>query len=321
MRRLGLFIALAASLLGACAGPSAQRRRDTVLLEDELAELRAELRRGRRRIAELETENVVLRDKVDTAEVAAGASGVPSLPVEVLGPDEAPAPADPDGERIVAVTDDGTEIVYVGDAAAGRGVEVPDDIDLVFADELDNTPDEDDAPPRAAKASPPRTADDDDDGEAAPPRRARRPGRTSARPAKRTADAAPATSTDADAVAAYDAAVAQVKAKDHDRAIVALRAFLADHARHDLADNAQYWLGEVYYDTKDWARAIVEFRAVVEHYPRGNKVPDALLKLGYCFERTGQRAKARAALEQVIETYPKSQPAALAAAKLEELAR
>jgi TolA-binding protein len=58
---------------------------------------------------------------------------------------------------------------------------------------------------------------------------------------------------------------------------------------------------------------------VVEAYPQGNKVPDALLKLGYCFIAQGQTKKARAALEQVVESYPKTQPAALAAAKLEDL--
>ena len=104
-------------------------------------------------------------------------------------------------------------------------------------------------------------------------------------------------------------------------AITALRAFLDAYPRHDLADNAQYWLGEVYYDQKDWARATVEFRAVIERYPKGNKVPDAMLKLGYCFAAVGQPTKARAALEQVISVYPRSQPAQLAARKLEELGR
>jgi tol-pal system protein YbgF len=118
---------------------------------------------------------------------------------------------------------------------------------------------------------------------------------------------------------AYDAAVAKVKAHDHDGAISALRAFLDAHGDDDLADNAQYWLGEVYYDEKDWARAVVEFRATVDGYPKGNKVPDALLKLGYCYDKLGQGAKARAALQQVVDAYPGTQPARLAAAKLEEL--
>ncbi|HEY5949384.1 MAG TPA: tetratricopeptide repeat protein, partial [Kofleriaceae bacterium] len=63
--------------------------------------------------------------------------------------------------------------------------------------------------------------------------------------------------------------------------------------------------------------ALVEFRATIEVYPRGNKVPDALLKVGYCYSALGQADKARAVLEQVVNLYPKSEPAALAAKRLE----
>ena len=66
------------------------------------------------------------------------------------------------------------------------------------------------------------------------------------------------------------------------------------HPHHELADNAQYWLGEVYYDQKDYARALTEFRATVTAYPRGNKVADALLKVGFAYQALGEGAKARA---------------------------
>ncbi|HEY0992203.1 MAG TPA: tetratricopeptide repeat protein, partial [Kofleriaceae bacterium] len=66
-----------------------------------------------------------------------------------------------------------------------------------------------------------------------------------------------------------------------------------------------------------YPRALSEFRRVVEVYPRGNKVPDALLKVGYCYQAMGQGDKARAVLEQVVNIYPKSEPATLAAKRLE----
>jgi TolA-binding protein len=56
---------------------------------------------------------------------------------------------------------------------------------------------------------------------------------------------------------------------------------------------------------------------VIEVYPRGNKVPDALLKVGYCYQAMGQGEKAQVVLEQVVTRYPKSEPAALAAKRLE----
>jgi tol-pal system protein YbgF len=96
-----------------------------------------------------------------------------------------------------------------------------------------------------------------------------------------------------------------------------LRTFLKTYPRNDYADNAQYWLGEAYYAQKDYQHALVEFRATIETYPRGNKVPDALLKVGYCYQALGQTEKARAVLEQVVNLYPKTEPAALAAKRLE----
>ena len=47
-------------------------------------------------------------------------------------------------------------------------------------------------------------------------------------------------------------------------------------------------------------------------------MPDALLKVGYCYQAMGQGEKARAVLEQVVNLYPKSEPAALAARRLEQ---
>lgn len=289
---------LVVSLLAAgCAGPATQLRRDKAALTDDVADLRAQLRKDQRQIRDLKTENLVLRDKLETAEVEAGRVGVPRLPVEVIEPEDERDAYDPgdevraeygDDARVVGVDDDGTEIVYIGDAAAGKTVSY-DGADLGDDDveELEYAP-------------------DDDGGDDPPPKRKPKP-----KPATKPASD--------DAGEAYEAAVALVKAKDHDAAIAALRAFLIDHPRHDLADNAQYWLGEVYYDAKDWARALIEFRATVAQYPKGNKVPDALLKMGYCYASLGQNAKAKAALEQVVETYPKSQPAALAEKRLETM--
>src|SRR5438874_5173624 len=123
-----VFIALA---LAACAGPATQLRRDNVALDRELQDARSELRKERRKNEDLSTENLVLRDQLGTAT----ADGVPKLPVEVMQPDAPPA-ADPppsssssddvsdlgEGAKVVGVEDDGTQIVYVGDAASGKSV-------------------------------------------------------------------------------------------------------------------------------------------------------------------------------------------------------
>ena len=90
---------------------------------------------------------------------------------------------------------------------------------------------------------------------------------------------------------------------------------------HDLADNAQYWLGEAFYDRKDFTRALAEFRATVDRFPGGNKVPDAMLKMGYCYLAMGQDDKARFTLQQVVAIYPGGEPALLAQQRLEHIGR
>ncbi|HVV83326.1 MAG TPA: tol-pal system protein YbgF, partial [Kofleriaceae bacterium] len=110
-----------------------------------------------------------------------------------------------------------------------------------------------------------------------------------------------------------------LKSHEYDAAITALREVVASYPQHELADNAQYWLGEAYYDQKDYGRALAEFRATVTVFPRGNKVPDALLKVGFAYLALGDSAKAKAALGQVVTLYPGTAPATLAAARLETL--
>ena len=50
---------------------------------------------------------------------------------------------------------------------------------------------------------------------------------------------------------------------------------------HDLADNCQYWIGEVYYSLKEYNRSIKEFEKVFT-FPGTNKADDAQFKLGLC---------------------------------------
>jgi tol-pal system protein YbgF len=218
----------------------------------------------------------------------------------------------PDGARIVGVSDDGTEIVYEGEAVTGRPPAAP----VADAPPARRAVAAPAARPAASSLAPPLAevpvvADRLEVTHRVPP--------ISARAAVRgkTRDHEPPSERGGTAGGDYRAAVELVKAGSYADALAALRAFVQHYPRHDYADNAQYWIGEVFYAQKDYARALAEFRRVVEVYPRGNKVPDALLKVGYCYQAMGQGEKAHAVLEQVVNLYPRSEPAALAAKRLE----
>lgn len=292
--------ALCLMLLVGCATPLKAAREDNRRLDKEVTQLRDERRAQDRKLRDLQHQ----LDKLRADKVSALVAQMPALPVEVVGPvGSSTNHKESDGSRVIGVTDDGTEIVYEGDAAAGKMA----------------TWDDEPAPRRArraesrgsASADVPVVADRIEVTRRVPPVSAR-VGRT----AMRDRDSAPSERSDA-ASADYRAAVDQVRAGDHANAITSLRGFLQKFPRHDYADNAQYWLGEAFYAQKDYTRALGEFRNVIETYPRGNKVPDALLKVGFCYQAMGQGEKARAVLEQVVNLYPKTEPAALASKRLE----
>jgi len=85
------------------------------------------------------------------------------------------------------------------------------------------------------------------------------------------------------------------------------------------ADNAQFWIGEIYYLEKWYKKAIVEYQKVIENYPKGNKKKSALLKQGYAFSNIGDKASARHILNDLIRKYPKSNEAAIARQKLKQI--
>lgn len=86
------------------------------------------------------------------------------------------------------------------------------------------------------------------------------------------------------------------------------------------ADNAQFWIGEIYYHEKWYEKAILEYQKVIEKYPKGNKVQASYLKQGFSFFNLGDKANARLIFTELIKKYPKSNEAKIAKKKLKGLA-
>jgi tol-pal system protein YbgF len=132
---------------------------------------------------------------------------------------------------------------------------------------------------------------------------------------------APAPPIAADPIKLYKDGQEALKAGHHDQAVQIFRDLVRRFPDHDLADNAQYWLGECFYARKMFVEALPEFRQVVTRYPLGNKAPDALLKLAYCALALGELEKGRELLKQVPLSYPNTEAARLAQARLAELSQ
>jgi tol-pal system protein YbgF len=105
----------------------------------------------------------------------------------------------------------------------------------------------------------------------------------------------------------------------HDAAAIAtFRKFLKNYPQHHYGDNAQFALGECYYDLKQYRAAVRELRLVGERYPHGNKVPDAMLKLGEAQLALGDTREARGILEALVRMYPHHAASQLAAERLDK---
>ncbi len=96
-------------------------------------------------------------------------------------------------------------------------------------------------------------------------------------------------------------------------------AFIERYPTHELADDAQFWIGQSYFQEKNFERAILAFNKVQVDYANGDKAPEALLLEALSFLNLGDRASAQELLGRVVEKYPDSAAAATARGRLESL--
>lgn len=87
---------------------------------------------------------------------------------------------------------------------------------------------------------------------------------------------------------------------NYDAAEVAFTEFLAEHGDHDLAGNAQYWLGETFYVRRNFSEAASAFIEGYQKFPEGSKAPDNLLKLGMSLGALDQKSDACATFAELL---------------------
>ncbi|RLB42556.1 MAG: tol-pal system protein YbgF [Deltaproteobacteria bacterium] len=118
---------------------------------------------------------------------------------------------------------------------------------------------------------------------------------------------------------AYEKGVNLFKDGKYQGAIAVFQDFLKKYPTSDLADNAQFWIGESYMAMKQYEKAILAFQEVIKKYPDGNKVPNAMLKQALAFYAIKDKVSARLILKKVIRKYPNSPEARIAKAKLKSI--
>ena len=117
----------------------------------------------------------------------------------------------------------------------------------------------------------------------------------------------------------YDAAYQDYSSGRYELARTGFQQFVNAYSESELAGNAQFWIGETYFQQKEYSEAAAAYQKVLDKYPHNIKVPAALLKLGLSQAGLGNRTAARSTLRKVIVDYPGTGESQVAKQKLKTL--
>lgn len=95
--------------------------------------------------------------------------------------------------------------------------------------------------------------------------------------------------------------------------------YLRYYGDTDLASNAQFYIGEIYFVQKQYKQAVGEYDKVVTNYPKSFKLAPAHLKKGLALLELGQKASAIREFREVSRRFPGTEEEHRAQAKLKEL--
>lgn len=121
----------------------------------------------------------------------------------------------------------------------------------------------------------------------------------------------------ADPKALYERALKDLQAGNYAGAELDFAQLLAAHPGHNLAGNAQYWLGETHYVRRQFKQAAQAFLSGYTTYAKSKKAPDSLLKLGMTLTAMGEKKTGCDAFAELGAKFPDAPPAVTKRADIE----
>ena len=113
-----------------------------------------------------------------------------------------------------------------------------------------------------------------------------------------------ATLPTSDAKALYEQGYGALMQRDYEKAEAAFREFVSSFPSDPLAGNAQYWIGESYYQRGWYKDAADAFLKGYKSYRSNQKAADSLLKLGMSLAALGQKDAACSSFDELKTKYP-----------------
>jgi tol-pal system protein YbgF len=119
----------------------------------------------------------------------------------------------------------------------------------------------------------------------------------------------------------FESARADYYAGQWSLAIQGFDSYIKTFPKSDLADDAQYYIGETHYSAGKFKEAVEAYDALIAGYASSNTLPDAYYKRGLALNSLSQVAQAKASFEYCVKNYPDSDAGRLAKQALDRLNR
>jgi tol-pal system protein YbgF len=105
-----------------------------------------------------------------------------------------------------------------------------------------------------------------------------------------------------------------------DLALEEFRQYVETYPTSELADNAQFWIGEILYAQNKLPVAVAEFERVAAMSPNGDKTPVALYKRALLLGQLGQKEDSVAQFLAIVKGFPNTNESRLATQQLQQIA-
>jgi len=104
----------------------------------------------------------------------------------------------------------------------------------------------------------------------------------------------------------YSNGLRDITSGKYDLARQEFQDYLKYYADTDLASNAQFYLGEIFYKQKQYVDAVAAYDKVLTNYPKSFKLGPARLRKGLALIELGQKTAGIRELREVVKRFPGS---------------
>jgi tol-pal system protein YbgF len=119
----------------------------------------------------------------------------------------------------------------------------------------------------------------------------------------------------------YELAWGDYVGAQYNLAISGFENYIRTYPRSEQSGDAQYFIGESYYQQGMFREAAAAFDRGITDYPGSKRVPDMYWKRGMAQNALGQTDRARESWEFVVKTFPNTDAGRLARQRLDQLIR